>query len=157
MIALLEPADVAELVQLLDAQPTGYLRHFHPFAFTAESFATRLANSREDRYWALRYEGKIAGFFMLRGRDDGFVRPAFGVFVGHEFQGRGLGAAALEHALAWCRGRRVATVMLHVSPENPRAAALYRRAGFQPAGTNPETGDLLMELTQEQPASADGE
>ncbi len=137
--------DAAELAALLQGQRLEYLAHFHPFGFDTATIRTKLEAARRDRYWALRSDGRLAGFFMLRGFDEGYARPAFGVFVGEEFAGRGLGRLALEESLRWCRENGCEAVMLKVSPDNPRAKALYAANGFVEIGQCERTGHTMME------------
>lgn len=142
----LEACDVAQLAPLLAAQDAAYLARFQPFSFDAETIRAKLRDAREDRYWALRWSGKLAGFFMLRGFDEGYQRPAFGVFVAQEFAGRGLGQLALAESIRWAKAKGCPSIMLKVSPENARAKDLYERAGFAPIGTCPQSGQLIMEI-----------
>lgn len=141
----LTAADAPELAALIARQAPGYLTHFHPFALDEATLLRQIGTARKDRYWGLRVEGKLAGFFMLRGFDEGYARPTFGVFVAGEAAGRGLGRLALEHSIAWCVENGVERVMLKVSPDNPRARAIYIGAGFQSVETCPRTGHDVLE------------
>jgi RimJ/RimL family protein N-acetyltransferase len=56
--------------------------------------------------------------------------PEIGMIVGAPHRGRGIGRALLEHAFAWARTNGKPALTLRVFPDNERARALYRRAGF---------------------------
>jgi RimJ/RimL family protein N-acetyltransferase len=139
----LVPADTARLAGLLAAQRTQYMAHFAPFAFDAQTIARTIASAKRDQYWALSVDGKLAGFCMLRGLDQGFERPAFGVFVAERYSGRGLAGRALEHCLQWCMQQNIAEVMLKVAEDNAAAKTVYERAGFRPQGPCPDTGHII--------------
>ncbi len=66
------------------------------------------------------------------------------LMIAHQFQGRGLGRAALEAAVAWIhRERGVDRVRLSVVPSNESARKLYRSAGFVETGEL-DDGELVM-------------
>lgn len=138
------------MAALMAADPADYRRYFPRFhdAYAAhpERLARAIGAARRDRYWGMEAAGGLAGFFMLRGLDEGFARPAFGVYVGMAHAGRGLARAALDHALAWCRAEGIAGVMLKVHPDNGPAYAVYRRAGFRFDRVCPDTGQDMLEL-----------
>ncbi len=67
---------------------------------------------------------------MLRGFDEGYERPSFGVFVAERFAGRGLARRALEESVKWCGQNGVAEMMLKVYRENTAALRIYEEAGF---------------------------
>jgi len=62
-----------------------------------------------------------------------------GIFVAEDARGRGIGGALLEAICAKARERRLSRVRLDVINTNPRAKALYERAGFK-AVSEKETG-----------------
>jgi RimJ/RimL family protein N-acetyltransferase len=138
------------MVALLAGDTPDYRRYFQHFFDAYGRDPRRLARdigaARRDRYWGLELEGGLAGFFMVRGLDEGFARPAFGVYVGQPHACRGLARFALDHALAWCRGEGIARVMLKVHRANERAYALYRAAGFRFDRVCPDTGQDMLEL-----------
>jgi len=144
-ITLLTASDASELAALVQSQPADYMQHFNPFPFDAASLAARLDAVCRDYYRALRVDGRLAGFFMLRGLDEGYERPAFGVFVAKEFSGRGLGRKALQESLSWAREQQIKTVILKVHPEHKSARAIYEGEGFVETGVCERTGYTVME------------
>ena len=50
----------------------------------------RSSHSQDDYYVAARGED-LLGFSMLRGFDEGYEIPSFGIFVDHESHGQGIG------------------------------------------------------------------
>jgi RimJ/RimL family protein N-acetyltransferase len=141
----LTPDDAHALAGLLAGERAEYLAHFHPFQLDTGTLAARFDAAREDRYWAIHAGAELAGFCMLRGWDEGYSRPSFGVFVAEAFAGRGLAREALAFCTEHCRARAVETLMLTVHPENLRARRAYEAAGFVRTGTNPKTGHDVLE------------
>lgn len=137
--------DAPALTALLARQGPAYLAHFHPFAFDEKTLSGVLRAARKDRFWGLRVKGELAGFWMLRGFDEGYARPAFGVFVAQAYSGQGLARLALQSALDWCTAQKVATVMLKVAPANERARRTYVCAGFDVIGVCPSSGQEILE------------
>jgi RimJ/RimL family protein N-acetyltransferase len=76
--------------------------------------------------------GVIAG--NLGGSGVGFAPSAhvfeFGMSVGAEYRGVGVGGALLEAAVAWAAEQRYLKVVLSAFPHNTRAIAFYERHGF---------------------------
>lgn len=109
--------------------------HFHPFPLNAETAHRICAEPRRDRYFAAWDYDAIAGLAMLRGWDEGYAIPSFGIMVDHRRHGQGHGRALTEHALALAGELGCARVRLTVHADNTRAVELYQRAGFRPAET----------------------
>lgn len=84
---------------------------------------------------------------MLRGLDEGFERPSFGVFVSEDWSGQGLARMALDHAISWCREAGVKKVMLKVAEANLRARKAYSAAGFVSVDICKRTGHEVMEIS----------
>ncbi len=137
--------DAPILAALLAEQRSDYLAHFHPFGFDAATLAAQFMAAKRDRFLGIYENEALLGFFMLRGFDEGYQRPSFGVFVAEVTAGRGLARFALERALAWCVESGVEIVMLKVAVENPRARRIYVGAGFEFVGICSATGQEMFE------------
>jgi ribosomal protein S18 acetylase RimI-like enzyme len=116
---------------------------FHPFPLDAERAHWICVAPRQDRYFAAWLYDAIVGLAMLRGWDEGFETPSFGILVDYQHYGKGLGRALTEHALQLADELRAPRVRLTVHPANARAVHLYERAGFRRAENLPD-GRLLM-------------
>lgn len=139
--------DSEMLAALVAGQPPDYLAHFTPFAMSSGEWRARLAAAETDRYWVIVDDGRIAGFCMLRGWDEGYSRPSFGVFVGESDRGKGLAKAALDHAISWCQSSKSATsMMLKVHSGNAAARSVYEAVGFRDGGLCADTGHMIMTL-----------
>jgi GNAT superfamily N-acetyltransferase len=141
--------DAGALSVLLRSQRPEYMQGFVPFAFDPVAVEAVLAGVRSDRFWAIQADGDLAGFFMLRGFDEGYVRPSFGIVVGEKWAGHGLGRLALDHAINWCRANGVGEIMLKVAEDNLAAVRLYHASGFVPGALCPRLGHRIHTLTLE--------
>ncbi|RIK75633.1 hypothetical protein DCC62_12975 [candidate division KSB1 bacterium] len=106
-------------------------RHFHPFPLTSETAYQIACTSHSDRYYIAIRNGGIVGLCMLRGRDEGFEIPSFGIFVDHRYHGFGLGGQMTEFALDEARKLDCSTIRLSVYESNTNALNLYRTLGFR--------------------------
>ena len=129
----LRPEDAEELGDLFDelaADPEA--RHFHPHPLTraeAKRIAAR-SGIRDDLYFAAFIKGRLAGYGMLRGWDEGYVIPSFGVAVGVGYRGAGVGRTLLRYAISAARRRGARSVILKVHPSNASAWHIYESEGF---------------------------
>jgi RimJ/RimL family protein N-acetyltransferase len=141
----LSVTESAELSSLLSNARPEYIRHFTPFSFAVETIGNILKFARMDCYWGMRVGGELAGFFMLRGFDEGYERPSFGVFIAEKFSNKNLGSLALQYSLSWCKLNNISRVMLKVHPENIYARRAYEKAGFELTSVLSDSGQYLFE------------
>jgi len=136
-------ADAMKLSTMLRAAPSAYSRHFIPFAFDAPSVRAVLRQARKDLFFVLRIGGTWAGFYMLRGFDQGYRIPAYGVWIAPAYQDRGLAALTLAHAFSICKLNGIGRLLLKVHPQNVRALKLYERSGFVRSGVDPRNRNFI--------------
>lgn len=83
---------------------------------------------------AIEHEGQLAGYcqltFSYSTEAGGMVVWIEEVYIKEEFRGHGLGNEVFQYLKSEYRGK-AARLRLEVSPDNPRAAALYERLGFE--------------------------
>jgi ribosomal-protein-alanine N-acetyltransferase len=103
---------------------------FDPFPLTRQT-ALRIAKQpRADLYFGAEHDGSLLGITMLRGWDDGYELPSFGIMIDAEHRGEGLGSRMTELTLAEARAAGYPQVRLSVFGSNAVARALYERRGF---------------------------
>ena len=107
------------------------VQHFHPFPLTSETANNIARTSHLDHYYVALLDDRIVGLSMLRGWDEGFSVPSFGIVVDQHFHGRGFGKRMLEHALEEARRLGCQYVMLSVYASNGAALQLYQSMGFR--------------------------
>lgn len=103
---------------------------FDPFPLTPDVAVRIAVRPRLDEYFALAYTDRLVGLSMLRGADEGYEVPSFGILIDRSSQGRGLGRLLTERTLAAARDRGAPAVRLSVYAENRPAIRLYESLGF---------------------------
>ena len=106
---------------------------FHPHPLTADEAASlcRKAASIRDGYFVAEYAGRIVGYSMLRGWDEGYEVPSWGGAVHPQLRDAGIGKQLLVHAVAESRARGAKTMRLTVYKTNGRGVHVYRKIGFE--------------------------
>ena len=142
-IRLMCDRDLPMLERMLRAESDEYMQHFSAFARAGE-LERQFAQAIQDVFFTIDAGGQPAGFYCLRGLDQGHISPSFGLYVNSDQSGHGLGRAALAHALTTCRKLQVKQVMLKVAPVHDRARFIYEAAGFVAIGVCPDTLHTIM-------------
>jgi len=76
------------------------------------------------------YSRNVLGLSMLRGWDEGYVVPSFGIVIDREWRSQGLGSALLTFTLDEARTIGAHRVRLSVYASHPSALQLYLKHGF---------------------------
>lgn len=139
----LAAADAPQLSRMLRAQSPAYVRFFTPFSFDLDTINGMLARQREDIFMGIYLRDELAGFFMLRGWDEGYEAPSYGVLIDERFSGYGLTRLSLKMAKSICKLRRAPRLILKVHPDNAVAKTLFEEAGFTRAGQDEASGNLV--------------
>lgn len=141
----LQVSDAEALSHLLTEDPD-YSQYFVPFETPTPAYFTRLLDSADlDCYRGIFKDDELVGMYMLRGFDEGYTRPSFGVYISKACAGCGLATLALRWCLSYCRLNRLPAVMLKVHPDNDAARHIYEKNGFVFLQTDSRTGHQMME------------
>lgn len=134
--------DAAAILALLRAQRPEHVRFFYALPREEAALAAVLGNRTKDTYHGLFEGEELVAFFMLRGWDDGYAIPAFGVFVDEARCGRGYLFYSISLAVDICREAGAPAFLAKIHPDNlaPRAA---RRLHLVAQGTEPGTGNMV--------------
>lgn len=83
-----------------------------------------------DMYYLLVEEGRVLGYGMLRGWDEGYQIPSLGLAIHPSARGQGMGRMFMDflHLLAARRG--AGKVRLRVRANNEKAISLYKSLGY---------------------------
>jgi len=103
---------------------------FHPFPLDSTSVQWIALEKHKDRFYLAREETQIVGFSMLRGWDEGYEVPTFGIFVDIEAQGRGLGKQITSLTIEEASKLRCKKIRLSVYADNIHAYKIYKDLGF---------------------------
>jgi [ribosomal protein S18]-alanine N-acetyltransferase len=138
----LGPEWVAALAALfLALEKTGDSKHFHPHPLTALEAATRCHYQGNDLYYILAEDGRVLGYGMLRGWDQGYDIPSLGIAIHPSERGKGLGRVFMLFLHAAARRHGAEKVRLRVHPDNTEAIKLYKNLGYSFNGQ--EDGQLV--------------
>ena len=105
-------------------------RWFHPHPLTAEEAQRRVRYGGRDLYYVLADGGRVLGYGMLRGWDEGYAVPSLGIAIDPASRGRGYARLLMLFLHAAARGRGADRVRLTVDADNETALRLYRALGY---------------------------
>jgi len=105
-------------------------KFFHPFPFTKKTIDKILAADKDLYFYSWDKE-KIVGMCMLRGFDEGYEIPSFGIIVHPDYRDKGIGSAGLDMATEVCERLKCKKIRLTVDEGNERAKRMYKKAGFK--------------------------
>lgn len=142
-MTLFERNHVAQVTELFD-----------PFPLEAAQARRIALEPHRDRFYLAVRGARPVGFSMLRGFDEGYTIPSFGIFVDRESQGGGVGRALTTWTVERARLLGCAAVRLTVYAANLPARRLYESLGFvererqpvQRAGVADEKLTMTLEL-----------
>ena len=136
--------DHAEILsKLLLASDETYTQYFIPFSFEANTIKKILEGATKDQYFGVFIGRELAGFYMLRGFDEGYDIPSYGIWIAETFAGLGLSKLTLQHAISYCKVNGIKRIMLKVHPENAIAKKTYEDFGFKQQGTDSKNNNLI--------------
>ena len=146
-IATITPSDTKHLFEFLARQPVDYRKDFHPFPDESiNGLYLLLTQNTKDYFGAVTFNGIWIAFYMLRGWQQGYSRPSFGVLVDHQYSNNGLGKLCLQAALTECRLMGIDEIMLKVEPSNIHAVRLYISTGFEFQSKCESTGHNILSM-----------
>ncbi|MCK4664985.1 MAG: GNAT family N-acetyltransferase [Bacteroidales bacterium] len=119
-----------ELSSLMSNTDPEYSKYFIPFNYDMDSIKSILAKAKLDLYFGVFVQNIIVGMFMLRGFDEGYKTPAYGVWIAQEYSGLGLSKLTLQYVMSLCKLNNIKRIMLKVHPENSVAKTIYESYGF---------------------------
>lgn len=125
------PADYAALAGFFEDNnvPT-IVRQFHPFPLNEETAHYIACTNHLDHYYVALFGHQIVGLCMLRGWDEGYSIPSFGILVDRRFQNRRIGTKMTRFAIMKARKLGCHQVRLSVYASNEVALGLYASLGF---------------------------
>ena len=132
-----------ELSELLRNVDPDYSKYFIPFNFDLQTVEKKLTDAKLDLFFGIFVNARLIGFYMLRGFDEGYDIPSYGVWISSEFAGKGLARLTIQHAISFCKINNINQLMLKVHPDNLKAIKLYEDFGFINSGLDPKNDNLI--------------
>jgi len=147
-----EDAPLLEVLFYRLSPNTIYYRFFHHMKTITPEMLARLTQIDYDKEIALvaleknEKEERILGVARIISHPDG-KQAEFAIVIADPWQGKGIGAVLLEHALRIAKGRSIETVWGGVLQENIHMQRLGKKMGFA-MKYNRESGvyDLTIDL-----------
>ncbi|MFZ1517640.1 MAG: GNAT family N-acetyltransferase [Ignavibacteriaceae bacterium] len=132
-----------ELADLLQSADEDYSQYFVPFQFDYDTIKGIFGNAIKDQYYGIFIENNLVGFYMLRGFDEGYDIPSYGVWISKDYSSKGISKLTLQHAISFCKINNVKKLILKVHPENIIAKNIYESFGFIHDGVDARIGHLI--------------
>jgi ribosomal protein S18 acetylase RimI-like enzyme len=120
-----------------------FMKDFHEFDHTTpfddiparNAMETVVSNESVGQVWLMKSKGEYIGYIVLtlhyRLESRGLSASLDEIFIRAENRGMGIGNQAMDFLKRTCRELGVATIQLEVKSDNPEAAVLYEKAGFE--------------------------
>lgn len=148
-IRAVSPADARKLGCFFERNSgPATTRYFEPFPLTRDT-ADRIALlPRRDLYYVAVSKERIVGMSMLRGWDEGYNVPSFGIMIDSECRGKGLGRLLTSWTIQAAQDLDCAQVRLSVYASNITGLRLYESLGFekQSESTKVEHGQPVVKI-----------
>ncbi len=132
-----------ELANLLIGSEKKYSQYFIPFSFDLETISEVLSKAIKDQIYGIYVEDNLVGFYMLRGFDEGYSVPSYGVWISKKYSNKGLSTFTLQHAISFCKLNSIRKIMLKVHPDNITAKHIYEKYGFKQTGIDQKNHHLI--------------
>jgi len=139
----LQSEQASTLSALILNAPKDYTKYFVPFSFKEDSIKKIISDAVNDKYFGIFINDDLAGFYMLRGFDQGYEVPSYGVWISDKFSGLGLSKLTLQHAITFCKLNDLKKIMLKVHPEHTIAKNIYENFGFKQQGFDEKNSNLI--------------
>ncbi len=128
--------DAQHISAMLQGADPYYVQYFTPFSYDYRTIKGKIEESILDTYFVITNSSvsngsaDFLGFFMLRGMDQGYESPMFGIFIRQCWSGKGLARLSLSYAEVYCRANLYPSLLLKVNRANEKAQSLYSSYGF---------------------------
>ena len=120
-----------------------FMQEFHEFDHTEPfdevparmAMETVISDERIGLVWLIKSSGEDVGYIVLtlhyRLESRGICANLDELFINEANRGRGIGRKAMKFLEDTCQERGVAAMQLEVKKDNPEAASLYEKVGFE--------------------------
>ena len=120
-----------------------FMQEFHEFDHTEpfddvpakEAMEKVISDERVGLVWLIKSSGEDVGYIVLtlhyRLESRGTCANLDELFINETNRGQGIGRIAMEFLEDTCKDRGVAAMQLEVKKDNPEAASLYEKVGFE--------------------------
>lgn len=103
---------------------------FFPHPADEETIHKIALSNGEDFYLLLVDGGKVCGYGLLRGWDEGYSIPSLGLAIHQSVRGAGFGRALMYYLHAVAKHRGAKKIRLRVHKRNLKAISLYKSLNY---------------------------
>ena len=128
----LKPGDLGYVIHLhgkLYKQEYGYSIDFENYVSKGLSEFYDQYDDQKDKVWVARNNDEIAGFLLLKHRDNNTAQLRYFIIQPH-YRGFGLGKRLMESFMNFLKEKQYQSCYLWTTSELYTAAALYKKYGF---------------------------
>ena len=138
--------DIVIISKLLFSENKNYLKFFSPYK-NKDDLIYNFKNSQKDLFYIIKLDQNPIGYISLRGLDEGYDNPRFGIFVCEKFSNKGYGYEASKQLIKILRSEnRFEYVDLKVNKRNNKATQLYKSLGFEFKRTEKSEDVMVLKL-----------
>lgn len=138
LFKIIRPDDLGQLLTFFSENNVELItRSFAPFTLSSETARWIACEPHNDKFYLGLIENEPVGFSMLRGWDEGFSIPSFGIFIDHRKHGLGLGKEMLDLTIEAAKNLDCEKIRLSVFASNPSACKLYLSRMFKEIERSP--------------------
>jgi len=131
-------SDFEKLVAFLEwANRPEVTRYFHPFPLDGETACRIACTDHQDRYYVAVWNKQIIGLCMLRGWDEGYNIPSFGILTDCDHRIPRLSRRLTEFAVSEAKKLGCRSIRLSVYESNSKAMRLFTSIGFREVSRQP--------------------
>ena len=114
---------------------------------TKQEMIEVLRTTQKDLFFLIKHKGNICGYMSLRGLDDGYKNPRFGIYIFSEYRNKNIAKTAMENLFLFCeRKRNFLSIDLIVDKDNIKAVSLYKSLGFKSVNENGRNINMIKML-----------
>lgn len=137
-IRIVWPSDCEVIARLFQNNNVDEVtRYFHPYPLTRESAYVIACTAHQDRYYVIFCDDQMSGICMLRGWDEGYSVPSYGVLLDRRIWGQGIGRIVTQFAISEAEKLGCERMRLSVYANHAVARHLYESLGFVETARKP--------------------
>lgn len=141
-VEIIKRKDIKNLANLFFEDSREEDNFFNQFT-TKQEMIEVLNSTKKDLFFLIKHLDNICGYMSLRGLDDGYENPRFGIYIFSEFRNRNIATNAIKFLFLFCiRKKNFTYIDLIVDKDNIKAIGLYKSLGFK--STNEDGQNINM-------------
>ena len=100
-VEIIKRKDIKNLANLFFEDSREEDNFFNQFT-TKQEMIEVLNSTKKDLFFLIKHLDNICGYMSLRGLDDGYENPRFGIYIFSEFRNRNIATNAIKFLFLFC-------------------------------------------------------